>query len=162
MRKIFGFLAALLFTAGLAHAQIAVQQNATRADASTWVQGQANGATSCNTVSQTVANDTITITPPAGQYVYVNQLYVYNATNATGVTQTGTIAIGGVANAGVAANLSFASALTTTQGVPAPQIIQFNPPLKGATAGTAVTFTPSATQSANNYLCMWAAGYFAN
>lgn len=161
MRRIFisSLFAALLASSG-AFAQATVQHTTAHLDGAQWVQGQSNGATSCNTVSETAAQDTITITPPSGKTVSVQGLYIYNATDATGITQTGTIAIGGVGNAGIAANLSFGSALTTTQGVPPPQIITFGNGLLGSSAGTAVTFTPSATQSAHNYLCMFAWGTY--
>lgn len=156
----FLFLAALLAAPLPAFAQARVQQDPNVLTGSTWVQGESNGSTSCNTVSQTAANDTITVTPPSGLTVVVKGLYVYNFTDATGVTQTGTVAIGGVNNAGTAANLAFGSALTTVQGIPAPQIITFGDGLLGSAPGTAVTFTPSATQSAHNYLCMFAWGYY--
>lgn len=161
MRKTFlaALLAGLLASTG-AFAQALTQHVPAHLDGAQWVQGQSNGSTSCNTVSQTATQDTITITPPSGKTVVVQGLYVYNVTDATGVTQTGTIAIGGVGNAGTAANLSFGSALTTVQGVPAPQIITFGNGLMGTGQGTAVTFTPSATQSAHNYLCMFAWGTF--
>ena len=42
-----------------------VTQTATRLDAAQGWWGQANGVTSCNSVSATAANDTITITPPS-------------------------------------------------------------------------------------------------
>lgn len=160
-----GALLAVLLGTGAAYADqpgSSVSQTATHLDAATFWQGQANGATSCNTVSQTAANDTITITPPSGQYVYVTELIVQNSTDATGVTQTGTILVGGVQANSLPANLSFASALTTVQGFAPPMIIPFNPPLRGSTPGVAVTFTPSATQSAHNFLCMSALGYFNN
>lgn len=154
---------ALLFAAAPAFAQIAVQQNATRADAATfWVGTAQAGATTCTTVSTTAANDTLTITPPAGQYVYVTQLLLQVSTDATGATQTGYITPAGFNFAGTAPVISEATALTTVQGFAPPNVINFNPPLKSALPGQAVSFTPSATQNAHVYLCMSATGYFAN
>ena len=156
---LFAAVAALALSANVASAQIAITQTAQRADAATFFQSQSNGATSCNTVSETAAQDTITITPPAGQYVYITELYVENTTDATGVTQTETVSTTNIAGGPI---FNVGSALTTTQGVAPPQVIVFNPPLKSAAAGVAVTFVPSATQSAHNYLCMDAAGYYGN
>lgn len=156
MRLSIALLAALLFGSG-AYAQTAVQQSLPKLDAATGIYGQANGATSCNTVSQTAANDTITITPPANQYVYLTMLSIQNTTDATGVTQTGTISSTNLTGAPF---WSFATALTTVQGV-APALVEVYPTgLRSTTPGTAVTLVPSATQSAHNYLCMRAAAFF--
>lgn len=124
--------------------------------------GQANGATSCNTVSETATQDTITITPGPSQYVYVTMLNIHLTTDATGVTQTETISTTGLnSSGGLAPFFDVNTALTTVQGAAPAQTIYFNPPLKSATPGSAVTFVPSATQSAHNYLCMQAAAYLA-
>lgn len=163
--KFFKLLAAaaiLVVSALTANAQTATQvtTTASRLDGSS-IWGQANGATSCNTVSQTTANDTITITPPAGMSVYVTGFYFENTFDATGVTQTGTISTTGLnSGGGVAPFWNFGSALSTTAAAGEVVANVFSPPLKG-TAGTAVTFVPSATQSAHNYLCMRATGFFA-
>lgn len=158
MRFTLAFLASLLIgSAAYAQTPVAVQQSTQRIDAATFLQGQANGATSCNTVSQTAANDTVTITPPGGQFVYITEVYIENTTDATGVTQTETISSTNLTGAPF---WNVGSALTTVQGIPAPQVETFPAGLKSAAAGVAVTFVPSATQSAHNYLCMHVAGYF--
>ncbi len=159
MRKLLLALALLATTASGAFSQALVNQNASRGDVATFLQGQSNGATSCNTVSETAAQDTVTITPPAGQFVYITEIYIENTTDATGVTQTETIS---ATNLTGAPFWNVGGALSTTSQAPAPQIEVFPTGLKSTVAGTAVTFVPSATQSAHNYLCMHVAGYFAN
>jgi hypothetical protein len=155
--RLIALLAALLLGCSGAFAQTSVQQALPKLDVATFIQGQANGATSCNTVSQTAVQDTITITPPAGQYVYITEIYFQVQMDATGITQTGTIS---------ATNLTgnpfwtFASTLTTTSGVSPPTVETFPTGLKSTVAGTPVTLVPSATQSAHNYLCAHASGFF--
>ena len=136
-------------------------QTATHLDAGAFWIGQANGATSCNAVSQTAAQDTITITPPAGQYVYLTDLIVQFSTDATGATAVPTISTTNLGTGGgVAAVLSAATTLSTT-GYHADVAIPFPVGgLKSATPGTAVTIVPSATMGAHTILCMSAVGYF--
>ncbi len=159
------FLAALLASMPLSSRAdnngTATTQTATHYDSSTvWV-GQANGATSCNSVSQTAANDTITITPPAGQYFYLTDLIVHFSTDATGATAVPTISTTNIgAGGGISAVLSAATTLSTT-GYHAEFTIPFPVGgLKSAAPGTAVTFVPSASMSAHTILCMSAVGYF--
>lgn len=161
--KSLALAAVLGISATAVYAQVATQvtPTATRLDGA-GIFGQANGATSCNTVSQTAAQDTITITPPAGQYFYMTGFYGELTFNATGVTQTLTVSTTGLnSGGGVAPFWNFGSALSTV----GPGMAVSNPftiPVKSAATGTAVTFVPSATQSANNYLCMRVTGYFAS
>lgn len=150
---------ALMFAASAAHAQIATQftQTGSMLNASTFIQGQSNGATSCNTVSQTATQDTITITPPAGLYVYITGVFMENSFDATGVTQTETVS---TTNLTGAPFWNVGSALSTV----GPNMVlanTFATPVKSTAAGTAVTFVPSATQSAHNYLCMRVSGFYA-
>lgn len=155
--RFIALLLASLFLASGAYAQTTVQQSFPMLNSATGLYGQANGATSCNTISQTAAQDTITITPPAGQYVYIWEIMIDNQTDATGVTQTGTIS---TTNLTGAPFWSFGSALSTTQGI-APALVETFPTgLKSAAPGVAVTFVPSATQSAHNYLCAHVAASF--
>ncbi len=141
-----------------------VTHTTTHNDAAVFWVGQADGATSCNTVSETAAQDTITITPPAGYYVYLTGILIQNFTNATGVTQTGTISFTNIStNGGLAPFISFGTALSTSGQDTINLPIQFPVGgLKSAQPGVAVTIVPSATQSADNYLCMSAYGYFSN
>jgi len=127
--------------------------------AQVWV-GQANGVASCNAVSQTSASDTITITPPSGQFFYMTEFFLQHSTDATGATEVPTISMTGIStNGGVAAFLSAASTLATT-GYHVETAIPFPQGLRSATAGTAVTFVPSATLSAHTIMCNSVTGYY--
>lgn len=127
--------------------------------AAVWL-GQANGVTSCNAVSQTSPSDTITVTPPSGQYFYMTEFFLQHSTDATGATEVPTISMTNIStNGGVAAFLSAASTLATT-GYHVETAIPFPQGLRSATAGTAVTFVPSATLSAHTIMCNSVTGYY--
>ncbi len=146
-------LLALPIDAGADTAQTLVTQTATRLDAAVIWQGAAAGATSCNAVSATSASDTITITPPGGQYVYLTEFILQKSTDATGATEVPTISMTNIATGGFPAFLSAASTLSTTSGSMINQSIPFPNGLKSQVAGTAVTFVPSATLSAHTIMC---------
>jgi hypothetical protein len=138
----------------------AVTQTATHLDAATSWLGEAAGATSCNAVSATAASDTITITPPAGQYAYLTNFIFQHSTDATGATEVPTISMTNIStNGGVAAFLSAASTLATT-GYTVNMSIPFPNGLRSAAPGTAVTFVPSATLSAHTIMCNSVTVYF--
>jgi len=138
-------------------------QTAFHPDASVFWVGQANGATSCNAVSQTSASDTVTIPASAGQYIYLTELLVQFSTDATGATAVPTISTTNLGSSGgVAPNLSAATTLATT-GYHADLAIPFPVGgLKSLIPGTAVTFVPSAAMGAHSILCMSAIGYYNN
>lgn len=152
---------AALFAAS-AQAQVANQttQTGTRLDASQFLQGAAGGATSCATVNQSAANNTVTITPPAGQFVYITGLYVDITANITGTTQVATAS---------ATNLTGAPFWSLATVVPTAgangtfrQIAEnYAVPLKSTAPGTAVTWVPSAAGFTNTIICPRIAGYFA-
>jgi hypothetical protein len=130
-----------------------VTQTATHLDAAVIWQGEAAGATSCNAVSATSASDTITITPPGGQYVYLTNFLLQHSTDATGATEVPTISMTNIGTGGFPAFLSAASTLATT-GYTVNVDIPFGVGgLKSAAAGVAVTFVPSATLSAHTIMC---------
>ena len=138
-----------------------VTQTATHLDAAQFWIGEAATTTSCNAVSATSPSDTITVTPPAGQYVYLTDFIMQHSTDATGATEVPTISMTNIsASGGVAAFLSAASTLATT-GYTVNMPINFGPGgLKSAVAGTAVTFVPSATLSAHTIMCNSVLGYY--
>lgn len=155
--RFIALLLASLFLASGAYAQTTVQQALPMLNAATGLYGQANGATSCNAVSQTAAQDTVTVTPPAGQFVYVTMVAIQNYTDATGATQVGTISSTNLTGAPF---WSQATTLNTTAGMQ-PMLVETYPTaLKSTVPGTAVTFVPSATQSAHNIMCMRVAAFF--
>ena len=130
-----------------------ITQTATHLDAAVIWQGEAAGATSCNAVSATSPSDTITITPPAGQYVYLTNFLLQHSTDATGATEVPTISMTNIGTGGFPAFLSAASTLSTT-GYTVNVDIPFGVGgLKSAQPGLAVTFVPSATLSAHTIMC---------
>lgn len=150
--------AALLGSAAFAQAPPILVQPATPSIAGTasFFVGQANGATSCNAVSQTAAQDTITVTPPSGQFVYPFGMSVQINTDATGSTAVPTLSFTnlGNLNAGLAPFLSLATTLATTGSTNTGGVLYFPPGFKSAAAGTAVTAVPSATLGAHTIVCM--------
>ncbi len=141
----------------------AITQSATHLDAASFWVGQANGLTACNAVSQTSASQTITITPPAGQYVYLTALLIQKNTDATGVTEVPTISTTNFSSSGspTAGALSIASTLSTTGTTFPATVIPFQlGGMKSAAPGVAVTFVPSAAQATHGIVCMSAVGYY--
>lgn len=147
--KYLSLAAALAFSlllAPSAFAQQATQQSPTRLDAAVLVQTSAS------------TGATITITPPAGQFVYITAIDMTNcagssAVSAASVTSLTTTNLGGAAwtfGSGVAAGLC--------QPPPSPGI--FATPLKSATAGTAVTLVLP-TFATNQTIRVSAYYYFA-
>ena len=140
-----------------------VTQTATHLDAAaSWI-GQTNGVTSCNSVSATSPSATITITPPAGQYVYLTGLIVQINTDATGSTAVPTVSTTNISSSGggSAAVFSLATTLATTGSTNTGFVLPFPVGgLKSAAPGVAVTFVPSATLSAHTIACMSATAYY--
>ena len=140
-----------------------VTQTATHLDAAaSWI-GQTNGVTSCNSVSATSPSATITITPPAGQYVYLTAILLQRSSDATGVTEVPTIATTNISSNGGAtgAVLSAAMTLSTVGATNTGAVIPFGiGGLKSAAPGVAVTFVPSGAQATHGILCMSAVGYY--
>lgn len=140
-----------------------ITQSATHLDAASFWVGQANGLTACNAVSQTSASETVTITPPAGQYVYLTALLIQKNTDATGVTEVPTISTTNISSNGgtTAGALSIASALSTTGNTGPNTVIPFQVGgLRSAAPGVAVTLVPSAAQATHGIICMSALGYY--
>jgi hypothetical protein len=144
-------------------AATAVTQTATHSDAATFWIGQTAGLTACNAVSATSPSATITITPPAGQYVYLTDLIVQINTDATGSTAVPTVSTTNISTNGgaTAGAFSLATTLSTTGATNTGFVLPFPiGGLKSAAPGVAVTFVPSATLSAHTIACMSATGYF--
>ena len=136
---------------------VIVTQSASKADAATFY-AQSAIASACTTVAAAVANLTITITPPAGQYVYLTGFYLEYLPNATAANSatiwTSTYLTG---TPSWLANVTASSAsVPTTEYL----IAELYPTgLKSTVAGTAVTILPTAT-SASTFQCAHAVGYF--
>ena len=160
MRRTLLTLGFLLSIVGAASAQAPpVAQSATRSDAATGVSSTAPA------VNATVANGTVTITPPAGQFVYFTGIYVaacsngtasassiqqnFTTTNLNGLTiQTSVLAY--------AATTAIANSISSCDRVSLP----FATPVKSAASGGVVTIVPPA-QNANFSYPIIATYYFA-
>lgn len=167
MRTLHSLFLIILLTAGLcsaAYAQVApsatsVTQSAFRADGATFLQQSAGGSAACNTVNSTTANDTITITPPAGYFVVLTGLYIESLPNATGVTAFNNFVSTNLTGNPVWSIATFTNA-ATVPGAYTSVNETYPTGLKSTVAGTAVTIAQSA-QNAQTAFCMHAAGYFS-
>lgn len=168
-QALLGGVAAIALGAGLlASAQEAkaqqsqgtvVTQSASRADAATFMQMVAGGRTTCSTSQDTVANLTITITPPAGNYVYLTGFYVEGMGNATAATSTTVWSSTNLNGSPAWLTPTIASAAANPTGLIS--IAEVYPTgMKSTTPGTAVTILPQAT-TASAFLCAHAVGYFS-
>lgn len=153
-------LAVILGSAANAQQATAVQQSASRLDATQFLQGSVGGVATCNTVSTTTANSKVTITPPAGQFVYVTAVDIDLTSDITGTTQVTTLSTTNITGAPF---WSLATVVPTTgENGTFRQIAEHYPAgLKATTPGTAVSFVASAASFTDTILCMRVAGYFA-
>ena len=163
-QALLGGVSAVALGAGLLIApdanaqQIPVQQVGSKLDAATFFVQSAGGRTTCSTSQDTVANETITITPPAGNYVYLTGVYIEVAGNATAASSatiwTSTNLTG--SPTWLANQTASSSSVLTSEYV----ISEMYPTgLKSTVAGTAVTILPTAT-SASAFQCAHVVGYF--
>lgn len=154
--------AGLLMAAVEAEAQTApgtiTTQSGYKADSATFAQMVAGGRTTCSTSQDTVANLTITITPPAGQYVYLTGLFIEGMANATGATSTTVWSSTNLTGSPAWLTPTTASAAANPTGLI--NLSEVYPTaLKSTVPGTAVTILPQAT-TASAFLCAKAVGYF--
>lgn len=153
--------ALLCGAAAVANAQVATQitQTGTMLNASAFNQTIANGATGCATVNTTAANGTVTITPPAGQFVYITNVSIDIASDTTGNTQVATMSTTNISGTPIWSLATIAP--TASSAGQFRQISEtYATPLKSTAAGTAVTFVPSA-QTNHVIFCTRVAGFFA-
>ena len=152
-------LGAALLLAPEANAQTTpVQQSASKADAATFFAQNAGGRTTCSTSQDTVANLTITITPPAGNYVYLTGLYIEGESNATGASSATVWSSTNLTGSPAWATPTIATAAANPSGFI--NVAEVYPTaIKSTVAGTAVTILPQAT-TASAYLCAHAVGYY--
>ncbi len=151
-----GLLAAPSVVDAQSAAGVVVTQSGQKADSATFFAAPA--ATSCTTVAATVANLTITVTPPAGQYVYLTGVFIEVLSNATAASSatiwTSTNLTG---NPVWLANVTASSASVPTFEW---QVAEVYPTaLRSTVAGTPVTILPTAT-SASTFQCAKVVGYF--
>lgn len=165
--KLLGGVAAVAMGAGLLAAPpvlaqsaqgTIVTQSASKADAATFAQMVTGGRTTCSTSQDTVANLTITITPPAGNYVYLTGVYFQGLANATGATSTTVWSSTNLTGSPAWITPTTASAAANPTSLM--QVAEVYPTaLRSTVAGTAVTILPQAT-TASAFLCAKAVGYF--
>jgi hypothetical protein len=129
-----------------------VTQSSFRADAATFMTG--NSRTSCGTTQDSVANLTLTMTPNAGNYVYLLGFYAEVGNNSTGAASTVTWS-----TTNLAGNPAWETTGQAAAAVGAQQVAESYPTgYRSLTPGTAVTITPSATM-ASAYQCVKALWY---
>lgn len=162
-KKLLGGVAVAALGAGLiggfaaeADAQTAagtvVTQSGYRADAATFMTG--NTRTSCGTTQDSVANLTLTLTPNAGNYVYLVGFYAEVGNNGTGASSTVTWSSTNLTGNPAWNTIEVASATGSAQ-----QVAEMYPTgLKSTAPGTAVTIVPSATM-ASAFQCVKAVWY---
>lgn len=133
-------------------------QSGYKADAATFFAQVAGARTTCSTSQDTVANLTMTITPPAGNYVYLTGLYFEGLANATGATSTTVWSSTNLTGSPAWLTPFTATAAANPSGLMSLAEI-YPTAIKSTVAGTAVTILPQAT-SASAFLCAHAVGYF--
>jgi hypothetical protein len=155
--KSLALLAALLFAAP-AVAQVQTQQSGTMINAAVLVSSTGPA------VNATQATGTVTITPPAGQFVYFTAIYVAACGDGTASTSSIQQNFTTTNLSGLTIETSYLSAATITTNAGASQCdrvpMPFSVPLKSAAAGTAVTIVPPA-QAAHMSFPIVAMYYFA-
>jgi hypothetical protein len=139
----FGFIVVLIGAALGQNLVPQIQQNGTMLNAAN------NVASTAPAVNATQAAGTVTITPPAGQYVYVTGLYVAACGDGTASTSSvqqnftttnlGTFSIQ-TSMLAYAATTAIANNISSCDRVSIP----FSVPVKSSAAGTAVTVVPPA------------------
>jgi hypothetical protein len=141
-----------------AQAPTTVQQSASRFDAATFLQGPPAAATLCATVNSTAAAGTVTITPQAGQYVYITGVYIDITADVTGVSQVATLSTTNLTGSPI---WSLATIVPTAGANGTMRQISetFPTALRSSVPGVAVTFVPSA-QTNHAIFCTRVAGYF--
>lgn len=141
-------------TAALPGGVTAVQQSAARADAASFNAGTT--AANCTTTQVAVATNTVTITPPAGNFVYLASVTAQVANNSTGAVSAAALST---------TNLTGAPAWLVSEQAAAAAVAEevnqvFPTGLKSTVAGTNVTIVPTATL-ASGYLCVQVAGWYS-
>jgi hypothetical protein len=134
-RTLYAILAVLLTAVSAsAQAPTLIQQGATQLTACTT--GNANGAVN--------ATATLTLTPPNGQFVYISEIDMQVANDATGAVVSTNLKFTSTNIGGWQFQFSAANAANTSTNY-GPFI--FGPPIKSAAAGTAVTIVSPAANT---------------
>ncbi len=152
-----GLLAAPQEARAQSNAGVITTQTANRPDAA--LQVFTPTSTVCTGTQQTTANLTLTLTPPAAQYVYLSAFSVNVIPNATGAVSTTAFTTTNLTGS----PLWIVGTVTNAAATPAMQTLQINDTyptgLKSQAPGTAVTIVPSAT-TASASVCPRAVAWF--
>lgn len=131
-----------------AEAQTAVQQSSAELRAASALTGPSGGRTTCTTTQDSVANLTVTLTPAAGNYVYITAIDIQVASNVTGATSAVAWSTTGLTGNGSFLTTNVAGATTNVAPNGGYQVnAKYPTGLKSITPGTAVVLTPSATMA---------------
>lgn len=141
-------------TAALPGGATSVQKTSARADAASFANGMTAG--NCTTTQVSTANGTVTITPPAGNFVYLASFTAQVANNSTGAVSAAALSTTNLTGSPAWLVSEQAAAQASTEEVNT----VWPTGLKSTVAGTAVTIVPSATL-ASGYLCTQASGWFS-
>lgn len=145
---------ALVLGADAASAQSPVQQSSQRLDAAT--------ATAVSTNYNTPnAQAVLTITPPAGQFVYITRIELEAIQNGTGTAAVNSAFTSTGLGAGATASPQWGFSLAATADAVLYRDVNFGAPLKSAASGTNVTIT-SPTAATNLGFGIKAYYYFSN
>lgn len=133
-----------------------VSQSAYHPDASGVL--AATSAANCTSTQVAVATLSMTITPPAGNYVYITGMYIETASNGTGSTGSTTA----WTSTGLQNSPSWLVNAGGTGASLASAVAETYPPggLKSTAPGAVVTLAPLATL-ASAFTCAKVTGYFA-
>jgi hypothetical protein len=143
MKRLAFSLALLLGLTGLASAQT-VQQQSQRLDAAQFVVVSTN----YNTINtQAVA----TVTPPAGQYVYITRIEIEVLQNATGTAVTNLNFTSTGLGTGATASPQWGVTLALTANASLYRDVNMTTPLRSAIAGQNVTITSPAALASTAY-----------
>ena len=152
-----GLLAAPQEAKAQANPGVFTTQTANRPDAG--VQIFTPTSTNCTATQASTANLTLTLTPPAGQYVYLSAFSVNVIPNATGAASTAAFTTTNLTGSPAWLIGEYANAAAT----PAMAALQVNDVyptgLKSTAPGTAVTIVPTATL-ASATVCPRAVAWF--
>jgi hypothetical protein len=141
--RLYLLLALLIALTGLASAQT-VQQNSQRFDAATF----AVVSTNYNTINQQAV---ATVTPPAGQFIYITRIELEVMQNATGTAVTNLNFTSTGLGTGATASPQWGVSLPLTANATLYRDINMGTPLRTAIAGQNVTITSPAALASTAY-----------
>ena len=154
LAQALAFILAFLLGVDAASAQSPVQQSSQRLDAAT--------ATAVSTNYNTINSQAVlTITPPAGQFVYITRLELEAIQDGTSTAAVNSAFTSTGLGSGSTASPQWGFSLAATADAVLYRDVNFGTPLKSAASGTNVTIT-SPTAAAHLAFGIKAYYYFSN